>query len=362
MIFMQGREYRGEQSAASVAGSNSKNSSNEMTASPTATYAYDYNGNTLTKVVGSNTTSYTWDFENRLTSVTLPNNGGTVSFKYDPFGRRIYKSSSSATSIYAYDGDNLIEETNSSGSVVARYQDTQNIDEPLAMLRSSATSYYHADGLGSITSLSSAAGSIANTYAYDSFGKLTNSSGSLVNPFRYTARESDTETGLYYYRARYYDPSAGHFVAEDPSGTSGGLNLYEYTQNNPINLYDPSGLQGTKPKPAKPSPNAVFYICCRGGQLMVCERNAGNYSNGWVLDCMRQHEKKHVGDLTCGGKNPCKDQPDGPLFVDDNEKRSLECAAYRKELECLIPAGNTKEIQDRRKFIQKQIDNYCGAK
>ena len=64
--------------------------------------SYDSNGNTLTKVVGSNTTSYAWDFENRLSSVTLPGTGGTVSFKYDPFGRRIYKSSSNGTSIFAY--------------------------------------------------------------------------------------------------------------------------------------------------------------------------------------------------------------------------------------------------------------------
>ena len=75
----------------------------------------------------------------------------TVSFKYDPFGRRIYKSSSGGTSIYAYDDDNLVEETNSSGAAVARYSQTQNVDEPLAMLRSSATSYYEVDGLGSVT-------------------------------------------------------------------------------------------------------------------------------------------------------------------------------------------------------------------
>jgi hypothetical protein len=95
-----------------------------------------------------------------------------VTFKYDPFGRRIYKSSSSGTSVYAYDGDNLIEETNASGGVVARYEQTQNIDEPLAMLRSSATSYFHADGLGSITSLSNSAGTLANTYTYDSYGRV----------------------------------------------------------------------------------------------------------------------------------------------------------------------------------------------
>ncbi len=161
------------------------------------------------------------------------------SFKYDPFGRRIYKSSSSTTSVYAYDGDNLVEEANATGAVVARYEQTQNIDEPLAMLRSAATSYYHADGLGSISSLSNSAGSIANTYTYDSFGKLTASTGSLVNPFRYTARESDTETGLYYYRARYYDSSLGRFLLEDPLDFAGGKNFYRYVGNNPINRKDP---------------------------------------------------------------------------------------------------------------------------
>jgi YD repeat-containing protein len=119
----------------------------------------------------------------------------TVTFKYDPMGRRIYKSSSAGTSIYAYDGDDLIEETNSAGTVVARYSLTGNIDEPLAMLRSSTTSYYNADGLGSVTSLTNSAGAAAQTYTYDSFGNSTNSSGSLTNPFQYTGRESDAETG-----------------------------------------------------------------------------------------------------------------------------------------------------------------------
>jgi RHS repeat-associated protein len=170
----------------------------------------------------------------------------TDSFKYDPFGRRIYKSSSTATSAYAYDGDNLVEETNATGGVVARYEQTQNIDEPLAMLRSSTTSYYHADGLGSVTSLSNAAGSIANTYTYDSFGKLTASTGSLVNPFLYTARESDTETGLYYYRARYYDPNVGTFLNEDPIGFKGGMDFYSYVHNTAANATDSFGLQKNK--------------------------------------------------------------------------------------------------------------------
>ena len=80
----------------------------------------------------------------------------TESFKYDPFGRRIHKYSSSGTSVFAYDGDTLVEETNSSGAVVARYSQGLNIDEPLAMLRSAATGDYRADGLGYMLSLNGA--------------------------------------------------------------------------------------------------------------------------------------------------------------------------------------------------------------
>jgi YD repeat-containing protein len=121
----------------------------------------DYNGNAVTKNDASGITTYAWDYENHLTSVTLPGGGGTVSFAYDPFGRRIKKVSSAGTSVFAYDGDNLIEEPNSTGAVVARYSQGLNIDEPLAMLRSGANSFYNADGLGSITSLSNAAGALA---------------------------------------------------------------------------------------------------------------------------------------------------------------------------------------------------------
>jgi YD repeat-containing protein len=155
----------GNRTASLGVSSYTTNASNELTATSNASYTYDSNGNTLTKTVGSDTTSYTWDFENRLTSVTLPGSGGTVTFKYDPYGRRIYKSlSGGGTSVFAYDDDNLVEETNSSGTVVARYEQTQNIDEPLAMFRSSATSYYNADGLGSVTSLANGSGTLTQSY------------------------------------------------------------------------------------------------------------------------------------------------------------------------------------------------------
>jgi RHS repeat-associated protein len=127
---------------------------------------------------------------------------------------------------------------------VARYSQGLNIDEPLAMLRSSTTSYYEADGLGSATSLSNMAGAAAQTYSYDSFGNIIAASGSLTNSFRYTGREYDTETGLYYYRARYYDPSVGRFISEDPLEFAGeSTSFYEYDYDDPANFIDPSGMQ-----------------------------------------------------------------------------------------------------------------------
>jgi len=172
----------------------------------------------------------------------LPSNQ-LATFKYDPFGRRIQKSSASGTTNYLYDGDNTLEEVDPSGNVLARYAQSLSIEVPLAQLRSGTTSYYGADGLGSITSLSNSSGAIVNTYNYNSFGNLTASTGAIVNSLRYTGREFDSETGLHYYRARYYDQSVGRFISEDPIGFGGsGPNVYEYVFNRPINLTDPNGM------------------------------------------------------------------------------------------------------------------------
>lgn len=166
----------------------------------------------------------------------------TQSFKYDPFGRRIEKISPTTTSIFAYDGNNLVETANSTGGMVARYAQAPGIDQPLAMQRGSTTSFYEQDGLGSVTSLSNSSGALVQSYTYDSFGNQTASSGSLTNFFRYAGRECDTETGLYYYRARYYDSTVGRFIGEDAIGFLGGANFYAYVWNSPLGLADPFGF------------------------------------------------------------------------------------------------------------------------
>ena len=146
--------------------------------------------------------------------------------------------------VYLYGGDRprLVEEVDSSGNVLTRYTQGLQIDEPLAELRSGTTSYFEADGLRSVTSLTGASGTVSETYGYDGFGKLITSTGTITNPFAYTGRESDSETNLYYYRARYYDANIGRFLSEDGIGNDEGTDLYPYVSNSPVNLTDPTGM------------------------------------------------------------------------------------------------------------------------
>jgi RHS repeat-associated protein len=193
---------------------------------------------------------------------------------------------SSGTTNYLYDGidisSNVIEEVDNAGNVLARYTHSPVIDQPLAAFHSGTNSYYQQDGLGSVTSLSNGNASLANTYAYDSYGKLTASSGTLVNPVQYTGREFDSETGIYEYRARYYDPSAGRFLSEDPIGFDGGTDFYAYAASNPANFIDPSGLA------------PCFDI---NNFVRTLDRNArDNPSTGW---CGRAVGRA----LTAGGSN-----------------------------------------------------------
>jgi len=208
--------------------------------------ALDANGNILSDAQGR---SFTWDFENRLTQAVVPGtNGGTTTFKYDPFGRRIQKSGPLGTTNYLYDSDHGIEEIDQSGQLLARYSQGRSVDEPLAETRSGTTDYFQADGLGSITSLTSPPATIVATYNYDSFGNLSSFSGSQTSPLRYTAREFDEEASLYYYRARYLDQTTGRFLSEDSLRYAEGVNFYSYVRNNPTILTDPMGHEILCPK------------------------------------------------------------------------------------------------------------------
>lgn len=149
------------------------NSSNELTSTPSGSYTYDNNGNRKTDPSGA---QYSWDFENRLTQEILPGTGGTVTFKYDPFGRRAQKAFThngvTTTTNYLYDEDDLLEEIDNTGNVLGRYTFGPGFDQPLSMLRGGITSYYHSDLLSTTTSLSNSGGALANTYTSRFFRKL----------------------------------------------------------------------------------------------------------------------------------------------------------------------------------------------
>ncbi len=225
---------------------------NRLLTRPGVTHTYDNNGNTLTKTDASGTTTYGYDFENRLISVSAPG-GITASYAYDPFGRRISKTVNGVGTRYLYDGMNIIKEYDGTGALLATYVHGPGMDEPIAMTRGGQVSYYHADGLGSITGLTNSSQAVVQTYGYDGFGTLTQTP-TVQNPYTYTGREWDAETGLYYYRARYYDPKVGRFLQQDPIGMAGGINLYAYVGSNPINFIDPSGLIHYNKKPPKTVP------------------------------------------------------------------------------------------------------------
>ncbi len=130
---------------------------------------------------------------------------------------------------------------NAAGNVKAKFTHGSGIDEPLAIKKGANIYYYHADGLGSIVALTDTTGSVVQTYSYDSFGHMTKTTD-VSQPYTYTGREHDPETGLYFYRARYYDPHAGRFLTRDPISFAGGINQYAYVLNNPVGYRDPFGL------------------------------------------------------------------------------------------------------------------------
>jgi len=216
------------------------------------TYTYDNNGNLATKTdkTTSDVTTYTWDAQDQLIQIDFPDST-TATYKYDGLGRRIEKNVNGTITRYVYDGEDIALEYDGTNTFVSRYSHGDQIDQPLALQRAGVGFfYYHADHQGSITHLTDSSGLVVNSYFYDSYGNTLILSETLSQPYTYTGREYDQESGLYYYRARYYDPQAGRFLSEDPIGFLSGdaigveaadPNLYRYVRNNPINLTDPTG-------------------------------------------------------------------------------------------------------------------------
>jgi len=173
-----------------------------------------------------------------------PNNWDKITYNYDLSGRRIKKSVDGYKTTYCYDGGHVIAEYDGNGNLLRKYVYGPRVDEPVCMLEvadSNAAYYYHFDGLGSVVALSDSSGNTIQRYEYTVYGRVAAQDPNHPNPYMFTGRRFDFETGLYYYRARYYNPYIGRFLQTDPVGYSEVINWYLYCRNNPLIRVDPSG-------------------------------------------------------------------------------------------------------------------------
>ena len=206
-----------------------------------------YNTDLLVRTLG-------WDSQYQLTAVS---NGSTEveSYSYDPFGRRLTTTQGTNTVTHLYDGIHCIADLDSSGGLIRSYTYGPGIDNPLAMTvfgDETNTYYYLTDHLGSVLALTDEDGQLVESYEYDAFGRIKVfdeafeeiPESAYGNRITFQGREYSGATGLYYFRARWYEPVTGRWLSKDPIGISGGLNQYVAFNNNPVMARDPFGLEG----------------------------------------------------------------------------------------------------------------------
>jgi RHS repeat-associated protein len=208
-------------------------------------YDYDNNGNTIAKAVGNQQTTYTWNDENRLVAVQTAN-GKAIGYTYNTDGIRVSSTVDGVTTQYLVDSNRdyaqMLEEY-VDGDLTVSYVYGQDL---ISQERSSVTSFYLVDGLGSTTALTDASGNVTDTYAYNAFGEIGEQSGDTDNSYRFAGEQFDEELGEYYLRQRYYDAEIGRFTRRDSyEGSlfnSLTLHKYVYANDNPLMFVDPSGF------------------------------------------------------------------------------------------------------------------------
>jgi RHS repeat-associated protein len=197
-------------------------------------YTYDANGNMLT---GAGRT-YTWNQENK--PLTIVQGGTTTTFVYDGKGGRVKKIVGATTTRYI----TKLYECDNTSCTRFIYAGSQRI---ATVASNGAVHYWHPDHLGSSSMITDSTGAKVQALTYYPYGTTrTNLPGTPVNvPYKYTGKELDASTGLYYYEARYYDPTLGRFISADTIVPHmldpQSLNRYTYTRNNPLIYTDPTG-------------------------------------------------------------------------------------------------------------------------
>jgi len=262
-------------------------------------FTYDGKANLTGGTIGGGAWAFNYDAENRLLTADKTV-GGTVhaAYAYDPLGRRTHKSGTGVTETYFLsDGTDEIFEYNSAGTPNRRIVPGPAIDEPIFQASGTGLNtrlYFHTNHQGSVIAMSNASNALAQgPYVYDPFGNCFSGGspcGSTGEPYRFTGRRFDPETGLLYYRARYYSPVIGRFLQTDPVGYKADLNLYTYVGNDPTDNTDPRGADPNCPRAA---PN------CGGGESVEgmegCNANNGGCTKLDLAEARNKAAQKATG-------------------------------------------------------------------
>jgi RHS repeat-associated protein len=223
------------------------NNLNQYTSVGTASFVYDAAGNLIRETdggggTGGGTTTYSYDVAGRLVGVTAP--GHSQTYGYDALGNRVTFTDNGQTTRALIDpaglGD-VVGQFDGAGNLLAHY--TYGLGLVSRQDAAGVQAFYQFD-LSSNTADLTVGGAVASTYRYLPFGSILTSSGSVANPFQFGGRLGviTASGGPVFMRARSYDPALGRFEQTDPIGVAGGLNLYAFAQNDPIDRSDPSGL------------------------------------------------------------------------------------------------------------------------
>jgi RHS repeat-associated protein len=194
--------------------------------------------------------TYTYDSENHMTSAT--GNGKVVTMVYDAFGNRVSKTVNGVTTKYLVEDDvnptglpQVLEEVQNGAAVRTYTYGLQRISEAQSINGTWTPSFYGYDGAGSVRQLTNSTGQVTDEYEYDAFGNSFTKQGTTPNNFMYRGEQYDSDLGLYYLRARYYNPMTGRFLSRDPEDGNptdpASLHKYLYAGGDPVNAMDPTG-------------------------------------------------------------------------------------------------------------------------
>lgn len=226
------------------------NDDNEYSSITGKTPVYDQNGN----MVSDGLQDYVYDWADRLIEVW---EGGQIitQYSYDALNRRVTKDMTQTADVttYVYHDSQVLEEI-TNGSLDITYVYGDYIDDPIMAVHQGNRYYFHKDRQFSIIAVTDSSANVVERYEYSAYGLMTiyDASDQVItdstigNPYGYTGRRFDKETGLWYYRNRMYSPELGRFMQRDPAGYVDGMCLYAYVMNNPLKYFDPFGLTAQK--------------------------------------------------------------------------------------------------------------------